>query len=55
MHLILTIHEVSICICLYQVNKNLSSIVGDLKQLVWGFLLKKNNKSPLTGFVQGGC
>lgn len=54
MYLILTIHEVGICICLYQVNKNLSSIVGDLKQLVWGFLLKKN-KSPLNGSVQGGC
>lgn len=43
MHLSLTIQEVSICICLYQVKKkkNLSSIVGELKQLVYGFLFKK--------------
>lgn len=36
-----TINEVSICVCLYQMNKNPSPIVGDLKQLVWGFYLKK--------------
>lgn len=41
MLLILTIHELSICICLYQANKNPNSIVGDLKQLVWGSLFKK--------------
>lgn len=33
--------------CLYQMNKNLSPIVGDLKQLVWGFYLKKKKKKPL--------
>lgn len=34
--MLLTIQEVSICIRLYQVNKNPSSIVGDFKQLGGG-------------------